>query len=169
MSNRNFTTPIHNATHSPGSNPSLLLDTLLTAPHATTLKSGKSLFGLLSCCLTSTSGSAAPSATKSAALNIGETAMPAPTKWSAITQRLANTPDRFMQMHVLEGNGANYLATTNRGKNQGFAGEPSPWEGKVQFLKPLPGTKYGVTEMMSGKAVGEFTRLKSSRSRPRDT
>jgi hypothetical protein len=50
-----------------------------------------------------------------------------------------------------------YLATTHRGKNQGYGNGPSSWEGKVQFLKPLPGARYRVTEMMSGKTVGDFT------------
>jgi hypothetical protein len=86
-----------------------------------------------------------------------EKAMPSLVKWAGITERLADTPDRFMQMHVLQGNGAHYLATTHRGQNQGFPGGPGTWEGKVQFLKPLPAGRYRVTEMMSGKAVGEFT------------
>jgi hypothetical protein len=86
-----------------------------------------------------------------------EAVMPALTKWAGITQRLANSPDRWMQMHVLQNGAVHYLATTHRGKNQGYPDGPSTWEGKVLFLKPLPTARYRVTEMMSGRALGEFT------------
>lgn len=84
-------------------------------------------------------------------------ALPAIVQWAGLTARLADSEDRHMQMHVLQRGEVHYLATTHRGKNQGYPDGPASWEGKVRFLKPLPGAKYRVSEMMSGQKLGEFT------------
>ena len=77
-------------------------------------------------------------------------------RWAGVTERLADSDDRFMQMHVLQNGGAYYLATTHRGKQQSGYDGPDRWSGKVR-LEPLPAGNWRVTEMMSGKDVGACT------------
>jgi hypothetical protein len=86
-----------------------------------------------------------------------EACVPAIMRWAGVTERLADSDDRFMQMHVLQNGGAYYLATTHRGKQQSGYDGPDRWSGKVRFLRPLPPGNWRVTEMMSGKDVGVYT------------
>jgi hypothetical protein len=86
-----------------------------------------------------------------------EAVVPAIMKWAGVGERLADSDDRYMQMHVLQKGDLYYLATTHRGEQQSGYNGPDHWAGKVRFLKPLPAGNWRVTEMMSGEEVGVFT------------
>jgi hypothetical protein len=86
-----------------------------------------------------------------------EAALPAILGWAGINARLADSDDRYMQMHVLQQGDIYYLATTHRGNQQSGYNGPDHWSGKVRFLKPLPAGNWRVIEMMSGQEIGVFT------------
>ncbi|HEY3376001.1 MAG TPA: beta-galactosidase [Armatimonadota bacterium] len=86
-----------------------------------------------------------------------EVVVPALMQWAGVTERLADSDDRYMQMHVLRHGDAWYLATTHRSSQQsGYAG-PKSWAGNARFCQPLPAGQYRVTEMMANTEVGIFT------------
>jgi hypothetical protein len=83
--------------------------------------------------------------------------LPTILQWAGITERLADSDDKYMQMHVLQKGEIYYLATTHRGQQQSGYSGPAQWSGKVRFCKPLPPGHYRVTELMSGALVGNFS------------
>jgi hypothetical protein len=86
-----------------------------------------------------------------------DTAIPGIMKWAGLTGRLANSDDRYMQIHVLSRVDTWYLATTHRGTQAWTYNGPPKWAGKVYFCGNLPSAKYRVTEITAGTIVGEFS------------
>ncbi|HEY3379444.1 MAG TPA: hypothetical protein VGL77_18355, partial [Armatimonadota bacterium] len=83
--------------------------------------------------------------------------LPAIMEWSGIRERLCDSDDRYMQMHVLQHGAINYLVTTHRAHQQSGYDGPEQWSGKVRFTMALPAGSYRVTEMMSGQELGVAT------------
>ena len=86
-----------------------------------------------------------------------EAMIPAILQWAGVKQRLADSDDRYMQMHLLQHASTFYLATTHRGFQQSGYDGPKTWAGKIRVLKPLPEARYHVTEMMGGADLGILT------------
>jgi hypothetical protein len=74
-------------------------------------------------------------------------------KWTNVTERLADSDDPDMQIHVLKNADTFYLATTHRSE---FGG-PRDWSGQLRFTAALTAKRYRVTEMMSRSELGTFT------------
>lgn len=85
------------------------------------------------------------------------TILPAILQWAGIAERLADSADKYMQMHVLQKGQTYYLVTTHRGQQQsGYSGPPQ-WSGKIRFCMPLLPGQYRVTELMRAANLGSFT------------
>ncbi len=80
-------------------------------------------------------------------------AMPALLKWSGVeATRLAGSDDPFMQMHLLRGPDADYLAVTHRGYDQNAYNGPREWSGKIRVCGLLGKGPFEVDEIWeSGK------------------
>jgi hypothetical protein len=79
--------------------------------------------------------------------------LPTLLTWGGVRERLADSADPDMQIHVLRNEHAYYLATTHRNE----LGGPDHWTGQVRWCAPLPTGRYQLTEMMSGMALGVMT------------
>ena len=86
-----------------------------------------------------------------------DTIIPPIMTWAGVNTRLANSGDRFMQIHVLQHDTTFYLATTHRSQQQSGYSGTSEWEGQVAFGRALPPGRYRVTELMGDREVGVFT------------
>ena len=86
-----------------------------------------------------------------------EAMIPAIMDWAGVQERLADSDDRYMQIHVLQNGPVYYMPTTHRGSQQSGYEGPHNWSGQVRFLHPLLPGQYHLTEMMSGADLGVFT------------
>lgn len=86
--------------------------------------------------------------------------LPGITAWAGVATRLADSDDKYMQLHVLKGTDKRlYLVATHRGKDTNAYNGPTEWEGKLRFFHSIAPGKYRVTDIWSNpeRAVGVFT------------
>jgi len=97
-------------------------------------------------------------------------------KWAEAEAKLADSGDPFMQMHVLQGPDAYYLAVAHRGYDENAYNGPKEWSGSISFNPPpgaqgpfelssiwgaedLPLGKFTAAQLSKGFDAGKFSEL----------
>ncbi|MFZ2654680.1 MAG: beta-galactosidase [Victivallales bacterium] len=83
--------------------------------------------------------------------------IPLVLRLAAVPGPIADSDDKYMQMHTLQNGNTYYLATTHRGFDPNAYDGPKEWNGKIRCNIPLPEGKYRVTDIWNKKEIGVMT------------